>query len=417
MKFFIFVSFICISFSGSAFAHPLVLERTPSLFDSWEFMDEFGWRTMTISHDTLTISVPPIVVRNGSTRQRDVTKSTIWKAKIAKIVYDSGKASGRIFFQSSTPRRFYYYRFLIYDNGEAIFRGGAEGRNIPYQTLQESLKASTRTKDEDQAGRYVNASRINYFQSLRSVAAITDHDRIEIMTRYTDTTLKIFKRYFDRKKERAEKDLPPEDNNDEMALTKIKDDLFISYGYNPFHREAGLDTIRQSPGVLSALKELTQTRERYAQNAYDEITKIHERKKKEKLAAEGKQPEAKKDDYFGGYEIYIPDYDKNGIEKGNVWDPKITDFIPVETQPVPLTKIEDSIIYPKHFKGKQHGKISFGALVQRNGVVKNMQIIKSENTELNHALTDAVMKTKFTPAIYIGQYSKAWYVSSIMFSR
>jgi protein TonB len=99
--------------------------------------------------------------------------------------------------------------------------------------------------------------------------------------------------------------------------------------------------------------------------------------------------------------------------------PSFEDFIPVEKDPAPasLSDLMKLIVYPEIAKRTGiEGIVTVGVLVDANGKAIKTRILHSENTNLNQAAIDAIMKyDAWIPAIQNGSPVACWLTIPINF--
>lgn len=97
-------------------------------------------------------------------------------------------------------------------------------------------------------------------------------------------------------------------------------------------------------------------------------------------------------------------------------DPGLEDFVSVEVEPAPVKDIQSLVNYPEIAKRAGiEGKVTYAALIGKDGRVEKIEIVKSDNDFFANATKEAVMKAKFTPARQNGEPVKVWYTQTIDF--
>lgn len=122
---------------------------------------------------------------------------------------------------------------------------------------------------------------------------------------------------------------------------------------------------------------------------------------------------------FGGWE----DTDGAGLDLGNVTfteeseEPDADEFIAVEKEPyVELGDLQRLVKYPDLAKRTGvEGKVVLRVLVGKNGKPKKTLVESTDNSILDKAATEAVMKAVFTPGIQNGQAVDCWVSVPIVF--
>lgn len=86
-------------------------------------------------------------------------------------------------------------------------------------------------------------------------------------------------------------------------------------------------------------------------------------------------------------------------------------------EPKPLTDVQAVVIYPESAKKAGiEGKVTYSALIGKDGKVIKVMIEKADNEAFKQPVIDAVMKTRFTPATQGKKAVQVWYTQSINFS-
>jgi len=92
-------------------------------------------------------------------------------------------------------------------------------------------------------------------------------------------------------------------------------------------------------------------------------------------------------------------------KKEEIPDPKT--FVAVETEPKPIQPVKP--VFPEEaVKKGLTGKVILRVLVDKDGAVKRTQTIMSSNKIFEQPAIDAIMKTKFSPAIQNGKPIMCW---------
>jgi protein TonB len=91
----------------------------------------------------------------------------------------------------------------------------------------------------------------------------------------------------------------------------------------------------------------------------------------------------------------------NPLFKENKSIPELDDFILVTQEPgVDLNELQNNIIYPANArKAKIQGRVLLRVLIDTNGDLQKVICEMTDSNLLTKAALDAVLKTKFTPAI------------------
>jgi TonB family protein len=97
-------------------------------------------------------------------------------------------------------------------------------------------------------------------------------------------------------------------------------------------------------------------------------------------------------------------------------DPTPEDFIDVTEEPKPTQNIQTLVQYPETArKANLEGKVSFSALIGKDGRVEKVVIDKADYDVFKQPVIDAVMKVRFTPARQQQTPVKVWYSQTISF--
>lgn len=97
-------------------------------------------------------------------------------------------------------------------------------------------------------------------------------------------------------------------------------------------------------------------------------------------------------------------------------DPSPDQFVDVKHEPQELTPLERLVVYPEEARRNMlEGTVALTALVDIDGSVKKVEIIHSDSSIFDQAAIDAMMKERFTPAMYNGQPLKVWITRRINF--
>ena len=91
-------------------------------------------------------------------------------------------------------------------------------------------------------------------------------------------------------------------------------------------------------------------------------------------------------------------------------------FVDVEQEPMPLVPIEKLIVYPEVAKrsGLQ-GHVTIEALVEKDGTVSKVRVIKCEYDVFKEPAIQAMKKATFSPAMQHGQPIRIWVTRTITF--
>jgi TonB family protein len=97
-------------------------------------------------------------------------------------------------------------------------------------------------------------------------------------------------------------------------------------------------------------------------------------------------------------------------------EPGENDFVDIEEEPQAITPIEKLIVYPEDLKlAGTEGKVELDALIDKDGRVLKVNILKSTDPGFAQSATNAVMNTRFTPARRKGEPVKVWITRTIRF--
>ncbi len=81
-----------------------------------------------------------------------------------------------------------------------------------------------------------------------------------------------------------------------------------------------------------------------------------------------------------------------------------------------IKAIMNNVVYPEQAKKDNiEGKVFVKAIIDKDGNVAEVSVLKSENKELNQAAMDAVKKTKFTSGMNKGKKVSVQLVIPILF--
>ena len=90
------------------------------------------------------------------------------------------------------------------------------------------------------------------------------------------------------------------------------------------------------------------------------------------------------------------------------------EFIEVSDEPKPLEKI--MVKYPPEAREKGiEGKVTFSALIDTEGRVVKVEIVRTNNDIFCQPVIDAVKKTKFSPALNNTKPVKVWFTDTVAF--
>jgi TonB family protein len=103
--------------------------------------------------------------------------------------------------------------------------------------------------------------------------------------------------------------------------------------------------------------------------------------------------------------------DENGTDNNNeeeYVEPK--SFTEVDVDPfIDLEKLHKSIVYPSSARTKKiEGVVILNVLVDEEGTPVKCEVVRTENSVLNQAAIDAVMKSKFKPALINNEAVSCW---------
>ncbi len=116
-------------------------------------------------------------------------------------------------------------------------------------------------------------------------------------------------------------------------------------------------------------------------------------------------------------------FDTDEGDKGGIYiAPEDTDYIPSQTEFVSADKIPEFVHqeqpeYPRLIKNAGiPGKVILQALIDKEGNVKDVKVVKSSGTKgLDDSAVAAAYKNKFTPAISHGQPIYMWVIYTVEF--
>lgn len=97
-------------------------------------------------------------------------------------------------------------------------------------------------------------------------------------------------------------------------------------------------------------------------------------------------------------------------------DPEQDAFIEYTEEPKPTQNIQGIVKYPETArKANLEGKVSFSALIGKDGRVEKVVIDKSDYEVFKQPVIDAVMSVRFTPAKQNQTPVKVWYSQTVSF--
>lgn len=97
-------------------------------------------------------------------------------------------------------------------------------------------------------------------------------------------------------------------------------------------------------------------------------------------------------------------------------EPSKDEFIDVTEEPKPTQNIQSLVIYPETAKRSGlEGKVTFSALILKDGRVKEVSIEKADYEVFKQPVIDAVMKVRFTPARQNQTPVSVWYTQTVSF--
>ena len=92
------------------------------------------------------------------------------------------------------------------------------------------------------------------------------------------------------------------------------------------------------------------------------------------------------------------------------------DFIDVEVEPRPITKIESLVVYPEEAKRLGiEGEVILAALIGTDGRVERVDVEQSGGLLLDSSAKHALEQARFTPAIASGKPIRIWFTVPIKF--
>ncbi len=97
-------------------------------------------------------------------------------------------------------------------------------------------------------------------------------------------------------------------------------------------------------------------------------------------------------------------------------DPSPNDYIDVSQEPSELEPLESLIIYPEAARRSGlEGKVTLQVLINKDGSVEKVQVLKSTNDIFEDAAINAMKRAHFTPAMNNGTPLKIWITRTINF--
>src|SRR5580704_12564280 len=97
-------------------------------------------------------------------------------------------------------------------------------------------------------------------------------------------------------------------------------------------------------------------------------------------------------------------------------DPSPGDFIDVSQEPRETKPLEQLIVYPEAARRNGlEGSVTVQALINKDGSVEKVEVLRSDNDIFNDAAIDAMMRAHFTPAMQNGTPLKVWLTRKINF--
>jgi periplasmic protein TonB len=97
-------------------------------------------------------------------------------------------------------------------------------------------------------------------------------------------------------------------------------------------------------------------------------------------------------------------------------DPDPGDFIDLSDEPHEIQPLEKLIVYPEVARRSGlEGKVTVQALINKDGSVDKVEVLKSEYDLFKDAAIEAMKKAKFTPARQNGTALKVWITRTINF--
>ena len=97
-------------------------------------------------------------------------------------------------------------------------------------------------------------------------------------------------------------------------------------------------------------------------------------------------------------------------------EPSQDEFIETTEEPKPTQDIQRLTVYPEVARhGGLEGKVTFSALIGKDGRVEKVTIDKADYEVFKQAVIDAVMKVRFTPARQNQTPVRVWYTQTVSF--
>lgn len=92
------------------------------------------------------------------------------------------------------------------------------------------------------------------------------------------------------------------------------------------------------------------------------------------------------------------------------------EYVDVSEEPVPLTPVESLIKYPLDAKRQGlEGVVIVEALIAKDGHVEKVNVLHADHDIFKQAAVDAMMKTKFKPALQNGTPLRLWVTRWVKF--
>jgi TonB family protein len=92
------------------------------------------------------------------------------------------------------------------------------------------------------------------------------------------------------------------------------------------------------------------------------------------------------------------------------------EYAEVTKEPVPLEEPQALVKYPESARRSGiEGRVTFSALVGKDGKVEKVTILHTDNIIFNQAVIDAVKKIHFKPAMQKDMPVRIWYTESVNF--
>jgi TonB family protein len=119
---------------------------------------------------------------------------------------------------------------------------------------------------------------------------------------------------------------------------------------------------------------------------------------------------------FQIFNVKVASSQKKEINDTNSIDHTICEFVDVDSEAVPLTSIENLIVYPEEaIRHHIEGKVRIQALISKKGIVEKAVIITSDADIFNQPAIEAITNTKFRPAMSGGYPLRIWIAQTINF--